>query len=72
MGEKTGGKMGGKRGEKIEKKEKTDENSGHYVIASSQPPEWRWLERRTLVPIKYLLITIKLIRYEQVSPHRAM
>ena len=27
-------------------KEKTDENSGHYVIASSRP-----LERRPLVPI---------------------
>ena len=49
MGEKTGEKMGGKRGEKIEKKEKTDENSGHYVIASSQPPECRPLERCTLV-----------------------
>ena len=35
-------------GEKEE--EKNDENSGHYVIASSQPPE-RWqLELRTLVP----------------------
>ena len=33
-----------------EKKEKTDENNGHYVIASSRPPE-RWpLERRMLVP----------------------
>ena len=28
------------------KREKTDENSGHYVIASSRLPE-----RRTLVPI---------------------
>ena len=28
------------------KTEKTDENSGHYVIASSRPPE-----RRPLVPI---------------------
>ena len=33
------------------KKENTDENSGHYVISSSQPPERRPLERRTLVPI---------------------
>ena len=32
------------------KKEKTDENSGHYVIASSQPPERRPLECRTLAP----------------------
>ena len=39
-----GGKNGG------EKKEKTDENSGHYVIASSRPPERRPLECRTLVP----------------------
>ena len=29
---------------------KTDENSGHYVIASSRPPERRPLERRTLAP----------------------
>ena len=33
-------------------KEKTDENSGHYVIASSRPPERRPLERRTLGPIQ--------------------
>ena len=32
------------------KREKTDENSGHYVIASSRPPERRPLERRTLAP----------------------
>ena len=37
-GEKKAGKTGGK-------KEKTDENSGHYVIASSRLPE-----RRTLAP----------------------
>ena len=30
--------------------EKTDENSGHYVIASSRPPERRPLERRMLAP----------------------
>ena len=40
-----------KKGEKREgKKEKTDGNSGHYVIASSRPPERRPLERRTLAP----------------------
>ena len=39
--------MGKKRG----KKENTDGNSGHYVIASSRPPECRPLERRPLVPI---------------------
>ena len=42
------GRDGGKREKKIkwEKKEKTDENSGHYVVASSRPPERRPLERR--------------------------
>ena len=43
----------GRDGEKKEVKtgeKKTNENSGHYVIASSQPPERRLLERRTLVP----------------------
>ena len=40
-------------GEKKEKKEKENNEvfSGHYVIASSRPPERRPLERRTLVPI---------------------
>ena len=38
-GEKKKGKKNGG------KKEKTDENSGHYVIASSRPTE-----RRTLAP----------------------
>ena len=42
----------GREGEnKYGKKEKTDENSGHYLIASSRPPERRPLERRTLAPI---------------------
>ena len=50
-GEKNGKKNGGeKNGEK--KREKTDENSGHYVIASSRPPERRLLERCTLVAKK--------------------
>ena len=40
-GEKNGGEKG----------EKTDDYSGHYVIASSQPPKCQPLERRTLVPI---------------------
>ena len=44
-GEKNG-KNGEKNGKKEKKKENTDENSGHYVIASSRPPE-----RRTLAPI---------------------
>ena len=37
-------KTGGKKGEN------TDDYSGHYVIASSRPPERRPLERGTLVP----------------------
>ena len=46
------GRDGGKRGEKNgKKKEKTDENSGHYVVASNRPLERRPLERRTLAPI---------------------
>ena len=46
------------------KKEKTDENSGHYVIASSRPPECRPLERRALVP-KYLSFChpVMIVRY---------
>ena len=44
-----GEKRGKKNGEK--KKENTDENSGHYIIASSRLPERRPLERRTLAPI---------------------
>ena len=42
-GEKSGGK----------KQKKTGDYSGHYVIASSQPPERQLLERRTLVPKEY-------------------
>ena len=46
------GEKNGKNGKKKrEKREKTDGNSGHYVIASSRPPERRPLERRTLAPI---------------------
>ena len=41
----------GRDGEKkTGKKENMDENSGHYVIASSRPPDRRPLERNTLVP----------------------
>ena len=35
---------------KTGKKEKTDENSDHYVIASSRPPERQPLDCRTLAP----------------------
>ena len=53
---KNGEKTGEKKREKKRKKEKTNENSGHYVIASSQPPERPPLERRTLVPfLEYLI-----------------
>ena len=48
-----------KKREEREKKEKTDENSCHYVIASSRPPERQPLEHCTLVPISqrgYLII----------------
>ena len=34
----------------MEKAEKTEENSGHYVIASSRTTKRRPLERFTLVP----------------------
>ena len=47
-GKKTGKKNGGEKTGK--KREKTDENSGHYVIASSRPPDRRLLERRMLAP----------------------
>ena len=40
-------KTGKKRGEK---KEKTDDYNGHYIIASSRLPKRRPLEHRTLVP----------------------
>ena len=43
-----------KKGRDREKKEKTDDYSGHYVIASSGPPERGPLERRLLVPIASL------------------
>ena len=42
---------------KRKEEEKNDVFSGHYVIASSLPPERRPLERRTLVPIDHFLIT---------------
>ena len=50
-GEKKTGKKGGKKGGK-KKKEKTDDYSGHYVIASSRLPERQPLGRRPLVPKK--------------------
>ena len=47
-GRNGGGKNGGENVGK--KREKMDENSGHYVVASSRLPECRPLEHRTLVP----------------------
>ena len=60
------GRDGEKRGGK---KEKTDDYSGHYVIASSRPPERRPLERRRSCqfstawypPPIFLLLTTSLI-----------
>ena len=43
------------RKERGGKKEKNYENSGHYVIASSRLPKRQPLERRTLVPIMFIL-----------------
>ena len=45
-------RKGRDRGKKRGGKEKNDENSGHYVIASSRPHGCRQLERCMLVPIK--------------------
>ena len=56
----------GKRKEKKEKKKKNGVFSGHYVIASSLPPERRPLERRTLVPILHSILRFGLII--KVSP----
>ena len=36
-------------------KEKTDDYSGNYVIASSRPPKRRPLEHRTLVPKSFFV-----------------
>ena len=43
-------RKGNSRANEEENGEKTDENSGHYVIASSRPPKRRLLEHRTLAP----------------------
>ena len=61
-----GGKTGGEKGEK---KEKTDENSGHYVIASSRQPERRPMERRTLAPISIARTFSKLSSSSFISNH---
>ena len=45
-----GGKKNGRGGGETGKKEKTGDYSGHYVIASSWPPERRLLKRHLLVP----------------------
>ena len=43
------------------KKEKTDENSCHYVIASSRLPERRPLERCTLAPIMTFIVATNVV-----------
>ena len=60
---------GEKNGKKTGKKEKetTDDYSGHYVIASSQPLERRPLERRTLVPKDYNLICSELFCAQRIE-----
>ena len=50
-----GGEKKGKMGKEKttgKKEVKNDDYNGHYVIASSKPPERRPLERHTLVPIR--------------------
>ena len=54
-----GGETENKRGKKEEAN--TDENSGHYVIAISRPPERRPLERRTLAPIMMFKVATNVI-----------
>ena len=49
------GNSGGKERRVSKSGEKTNENSGRYVIASSRPPEQRPLECRTLVPKTFLV-----------------
>ena len=45
------------------RKEKTDENSGHYVIASSRPPEHRPLEHRTPINTMEIKVSKYLLRF---------
>ena len=44
-----------KKKRETKEKEKTDDYSGHYVIASSRPSEGQQLERRTLVPTEEII-----------------
>ena len=54
-----------------EKKAKTDENSGHYVIASSRPFERRPLKRRTLVPKSKNSTILKTREYKSLEKSRS-
>ena len=45
----------------MESGEKTDGNIGHYVIASSRPPERRPLECRTLAPIMMFIVATNVV-----------
>ena len=60
------GRDGG-NGKKTGGKKKTDGNSGHFVVASSRPPERRPLERRTLAPIKKKTTLQNLTKYEIIQ-----
>ena len=61
------GRDGGKKqgGEQ----EMTDQNSGHYVIASSWPPERQPLERRMLAPksLRSLIMIIEAFKEDNLS-----
>ena len=46
--------------------EKTDDNSGQYIIASSRPPKRRSLERRILVPITSEVILNKVVSIKEI------
>ena len=59
----------GKR-KKRKKREKNGVFSGHYVIASSLPPERRPLERRTLVPIPYRSCNVIFSKNPGIEPCR--
>ena len=56
------GKKKEKRKEKKrQKKEKNGVFSGHYVIARSQQPKRRLLERRTLMPIMSFIVATNIV-----------
>ena len=54
--------------EREKREEKTDDYSGHYVIASSWPPDRLPLERRTLVPIQWSTVHLICLAYVASDP----